>query len=139
MDRADLKLYVGPPSPPAAYSILASCLEELMRTGLVAPRQQLFSHRSLLAMDFAENAATRVSVRLWEVVCACPDISGRSLRKLPFLACAAAAASAAATVAFSNGPALECEEFLSGLLAAAQWQMTESSRLTAEGDRKAVR
>lgn len=114
-----------------------------MRTGLVAPRQQLFSHRSLLAMDFAENAATRFSVRLWEVVSACQGISGRSLRKLPFLACAAAAASAAASVALNSGGAMECDEFLNGLMAAARWQIRETDRLTAEikdgyGDCKTV-
>ncbi len=133
VDRADLKLYIGPPSAQAAYSILASCLDELMRTGLVAPRQQLFSHRSLMAMDFTENAATRLSVRLWHVVNACPGISGRTLRKLPFLACAAAAAASAASVSLSHGAAMDCEEFVAGLMSAARWHIRESHRLTSDG------
>ena len=33
--RADLKIYLGPPSLPARYSILLACVRELIRVGVV--------------------------------------------------------------------------------------------------------
>lgn len=36
VDRADIKAYVGPPTLQARYEILRSCLQELMRTGIVS-------------------------------------------------------------------------------------------------------
>ena len=36
VDRADIKAYVGPPSLQARYEILRSCLQELLRTGILA-------------------------------------------------------------------------------------------------------
>jgi SpoVK/Ycf46/Vps4 family AAA+-type ATPase len=37
VDRADIKQYIGPPSPAAIYQILASCIVELVRAGIVRP------------------------------------------------------------------------------------------------------
>lgn len=36
VDRADIKAYVGPPTLQARYEILRSCLEELIRTGILS-------------------------------------------------------------------------------------------------------
>eukprot|EP01104_Vermistella_antarctica_P008390 TRINITY_DN2090_c0_g1_i1.p1 TRINITY_DN2090_c0_g1~~TRINITY_DN2090_c0_g1_i1.p1 ORF type:complete len:372 (+),score=58.52 TRINITY_DN2090_c0_g1_i1:166-1281(+) len=38
VDRADIKQYIGPPAHQARYSILASCVTELMRTGIISPK-----------------------------------------------------------------------------------------------------
>lgn len=35
VDRADIKAYVGPPTLQARYEILRSCLQELIRTGIL--------------------------------------------------------------------------------------------------------
>ena len=35
VDRADIKAYVGPPTLQARYEILRSCLQELLRTGIL--------------------------------------------------------------------------------------------------------
>ena len=40
-DRADLKEYIGHPSPKAIYAILSSALQEMMRVGLVYPEVRL--------------------------------------------------------------------------------------------------
>eukprot|EP00892_Ulva_mutabilis_P010083 jgi/Ulvmu1/7447/UM036_0109.1 len=37
VDRADIKAYIGPPSAPARYAILRSCILELHRAGVLAP------------------------------------------------------------------------------------------------------
>lgn len=39
VDRADIKAYVGPPTLQARYEILRSCLQELMRTGILSSLQ----------------------------------------------------------------------------------------------------
>lgn len=36
IDRADIKAYVGPPTIQARYEILRTCLQELLRTGIVS-------------------------------------------------------------------------------------------------------
>lgn len=36
IDRADIKAYVGPPTLQARYEILRTCLQELIRTGIVS-------------------------------------------------------------------------------------------------------
>lgn len=36
VDRADIKAYVGPPTLQARYEILRSCLQELIRTGILS-------------------------------------------------------------------------------------------------------
>ncbi|KAL2482522.1 P-loop containing nucleoside triphosphate hydrolase superfamily protein [Forsythia ovata] len=67
VDRADIKAYVGPPTLQARYEILRSCFQELLRTGILSNSQLL------------------------EAAEACEGLSGRSLRKLPFLTHAALA------------------------------------------------
>ena len=37
LDRADIKQYIGPPTPGARYQILASCLYEFRRVGCASP------------------------------------------------------------------------------------------------------
>jgi len=39
VDRADIKAYVGPPTLQARYEILRSCLQELIRTGILTTFQ----------------------------------------------------------------------------------------------------
>lgn len=42
VDRADIKAYVGPPTLQARYEILRSCLQELLRTGILSNFQVKF-------------------------------------------------------------------------------------------------
>lgn len=88
VDRADIKRRVGPPSARAAYEILRGCCAELMARGLVAPREPLFELRVLEGSRFAESEPSRASLRLWGVAreAAGAAVSGRALRRLPFLA-----------------------------------------------------
>ncbi|XP_050395738.1 pachytene checkpoint protein 2 homolog isoform X1 [Patella vulgata] len=86
VDRADIKQYIGPPSPAAIYKIFHSCLNELMRTGVICPAQQLLDLRSLEIMRFIENEATSVSLQLRNIALKSQGLSGRTLRKLPFIA-----------------------------------------------------
>lgn len=96
VDRADIKAYVGPPTLQARYEILRSCLQELLRTGILSNSQD---GGHLVLPNFAslkDNLSKVVSAesqmsahlckQLLEAAEACEGMSGRSLRKLPFLA-----------------------------------------------------
>ncbi|KAI8543788.1 hypothetical protein RHMOL_Rhmol08G0245800 [Rhododendron molle] len=96
VDRADIKAYVGPPTLQARYEILRSCLQELLRTGILTNSQDCndlilpnyASSKEKLNMPTTHDtqAPTDLSKQLLEAAEACEGMSGRSLRKLPFLA-----------------------------------------------------
>lgn len=96
VDRADIKAYVGPPTLQARYEILRSCLLELLRTGIVSNSQEenqfiLYNYASLkerMNRPMVQDCETALhrSKQLLEAAEACEGLSGRSLRKLPFLA-----------------------------------------------------
>ncbi|XP_020580121.1 pachytene checkpoint protein 2 homolog [Phalaenopsis equestris] len=99
VDRADIKAYVGPPTLQARYEILRSCLQELLRTGilrfsqgredLVLPNYSTLKEK-LHASEMGEPGESLLLFRrLLEAAEACQGLSGRALRKLPFLAHAA--------------------------------------------------
>ena len=79
VDRADIKCYIGPPGMRARYEILRSCVLELIRRDLVQGAEP---------MEFDDGVAKGcpVSLTLREAAEACDGLSGRALRKLPFLA-----------------------------------------------------
>ncbi|KAB2609268.1 pachytene checkpoint protein 2-like protein [Pyrus ussuriensis x Pyrus communis] len=100
VDRADIKAYVGPPTLQARYEILRSCLHELIRTGILSHLEDcdsmlsnFASLREKLNMPEVQDAQTPLHLckQLFETAEACEGLSGRSLRKLPFLAHAALA------------------------------------------------
>ncbi|KAL7063206.1 hypothetical protein AAHC03_0632 [Spirometra sp. Aus1] len=87
LDRADIRAYIGPPSPVAIYTIYCSCLNELTRVGLIErQKMSLLSHRALMAFQFVENQVTAVSLAVWRVALRSVGLNGRTLRKLPLLA-----------------------------------------------------
>ncbi|KAL3512734.1 hypothetical protein ACH5RR_025451 [Cinchona calisaya] len=103
VDRADIKAYVGPPTLQARYEILRSCLQELLRTGILSNSDLQDDHNIILpnfaglkeklnAMLLPESQVLlSLCKQLLEAAEACEGLSGRSLRKLPFLAHAALA------------------------------------------------
>ncbi|CAI9112753.1 OLC1v1013243C2 [Oldenlandia corymbosa var. corymbosa] len=96
VDRADIKAYVGPPTLHARYEILRSSFQELLRTGILSDAN-FKDGREVLIPTFAGAkdvqsefpALLILSKKLLEAAEACEGLSGRSLRKLPFLAHAA--------------------------------------------------
>ncbi|KAI4343704.1 hypothetical protein L6164_011021 [Bauhinia variegata] len=96
VDRADIKAYVGPPTLQARYEILRSCLQELIRTQILLSPQDcrnfiLPNYASLkerLKAPDVDEASIPIQLckQLLETAEACEGMSGRSLRKLPFLA-----------------------------------------------------
>ncbi|XP_051136457.1 pachytene checkpoint protein 2 homolog isoform X1 [Andrographis paniculata] len=98
VDRADIKAYVGPPTLRARYEILGSCLQELMRAGVLScSESQVDEHfilPSFTSLKEHTNTAAAPSHLCRDLLIAaeaCEGWSGRALRKLPFLTYAALA------------------------------------------------
>lgn len=85
VDRADLKFFVGNPSPLAIYSILKSCIDELLRVKIVSHPPVPMKQASDLHLSSGEGP-DNVSQCLWDIANKSVGLSGRTLRKLPFLA-----------------------------------------------------
>jgi len=113
IDRADIKCYVGPPVLSARYQILLSCIQELRRVGMIRDEEQdlpppwdiLRRRRAAsssttgqgdAAMECTPSPSQLAAVaggETWAAgaallgLCeAAEGLSGRALRKLPFLA-----------------------------------------------------
>mmetsp|Transcript_15212 Transcript_15212/g.39538 ORF Transcript_15212/g.39538 Transcript_15212/m.39538 type:complete len:482 (-) Transcript_15212:1872-3317(-) len=148
-DRADLTLYIGLPDQRARYQILATCIGELGRAGVLAEHapaamydelnvlvpaggldlqgiQRLTAGARGSAMDTAaseaEQAAFRLSLMLYMLAQATHGWSGRSLRRLPLLAHAEAGGEG--RVAYA--------QFLLAMHSAVMARDAEGSRLEAE-------
>lgn len=70
VDRADIRQYIGLPVERVRRSILASCIGELQRAGIIAPTE----------WTAANNLALTECAKVTQ------GLSGRGLRKLPFQA-----------------------------------------------------
>ncbi|RXG61602.1 Pachytene checkpoint protein 2-like protein [Armadillidium vulgare] len=108
VDRADIKQYIGLPSQGAIYQIYLSCLNELMNTKIISSKQQLLTIRQLQITNMEDRDFSQ-SVGL----------SGRSLRKIPFLA--------HALHAKRDRPSLT--EFLQAMVAAVHKHQADASQL----------
>ncbi|XP_039592184.1 pachytene checkpoint protein 2 homolog [Polypterus senegalus] len=123
VDRADIKQYIGPPSISAIFKIYLSCLEELMKCQIIYPRQQLLTLRELEMLCFQENKVSNLSIVLHKISQKSKGLSGRVLRKLPFLAHAL----------YIQSPTVTLEVFLDALSLAVDKQFEERNNLTSDG------
>ena len=107
IDRADVKMYVGNPADAARGHILLSSINELKRVGILPPTKLEMAKDSNLFKD---------------VVIATEGMSGRALRKLPFLTIAGMNRS------MRDGP-INDEEFLRAVQEQAMNEKRERERL----------
>lgn len=130
-DRADIKRRVGPPTARAAYEILSGCCTELMARGCVMSRERVFALRALEASRWAPCAVTESSLQLWEVAraAAAAQLSGRALRRLPFLARALHVPSASLD---GPGAAPELRAFVVALRAALEGHLRDAEDFRAD-------
>lgn len=119
VDRADIKQYIGPPSAAAIFKIYLSCVEELMKCQIIYPRQQLLTLRDLEMIGYLENNVSKLSLLLNSIARKSEGLSGRVLRKLPFLAHAL----------YIQSPAVTMEQFLQALSLIVDKQFEERSKL----------
>ncbi|KAL0483938.1 pachytene checkpoint protein TRIP13 [Acrasis kona] len=80
VDRADIKQYIGLPGVKGRYTILLSCISELVRVGIIRDDEMIPSWHDSTAVK------NEYALRLKVVAEKCEGLSGRALRKVPFLA-----------------------------------------------------
>lgn len=122
VDRADIKQYIGLPSPKAIFQIYHSCITELMRTGIISPVQLMLDIRALEITSYAENDATRLSLQLLRISEESYGLSGRTLRKMPFMAHAM----------FIRASTVTLEGFLEALINTIKKQFEDRKMLNEE-------
>ncbi|XP_015773372.1 PREDICTED: pachytene checkpoint protein 2 homolog [Acropora digitifera] len=87
VDRADIKQYIGLPSVNAVFSIYHSCITELMRVGIISPVQQILGVRDLEVVHFSHGLLSSRLINCFPTSNRkSHGLSGRTLRKIPFLA-----------------------------------------------------
>ncbi|KAI3897892.1 hypothetical protein MKW92_011589 [Papaver armeniacum] len=123
VDRADIKAYVGPPTLQARYEILRSCIQELTRTKILTDQQEPLILPSFASLREKLNAPNiheslgplELAKQLLEASEICEGLSGRALRKLPFLTHAA----------LTNPNNCEPSKFLQTLIETARRELSE--------------
>ena len=137
IDRADIKQYIGPPGVGARYEILAGCLSELRRSQLILNFEDFLPMESLgpllpqpppsfallqgLQVGEAGSQAPRHSMMLHAIVLRCEGLSGRALRKMPFLAHALFVPASASS--------MPLEKYLDALYRVVQYEGTAREQL----------
>ncbi|XP_055942656.1 pachytene checkpoint protein 2 homolog [Argiope bruennichi] len=92
IDRADIKQYIGLPSIEAIYQIYSTCIKELQQCGIICTRELLLPLHRLRISAENEQHEPRLnesrSLKLRTIAEQSVGLSGRTLRKMPFIACA---------------------------------------------------
>lgn len=97
LDRVDIKQYIGVPSTACVYQIYQSCIQELVRSRIVsqsAVNQLMFYNEIHTIVNYKQDSvptnddAYQLSRHLLDIAQKSKAFSGRTLRKLPFLAIA---------------------------------------------------
>ncbi|EFA08556.1 Pachytene checkpoint protein 2 homolog-like Protein [Tribolium castaneum] len=99
IDRADIKQYLGLPTPTAIYKVYHSCFEELTKAEIIKKGEQ-------------GNEETQ---KLWQICEKSKGLSGRSLRKIPFIAHAL----------YLEGTCIDLGKFLDAMLSAIEREKKE--------------
>lgn len=95
VDRADVKQYLGIPTVPAIYHIYSSCLNELIKVSVgntinkivlndfYVLQAQIIKGQHLSPLQNNEKEESKLLLKICEQS---KGLSGRSLRKIPFIA-----------------------------------------------------
>lgn len=84
VDRADVKQFIGNPTVEAIYQIYSSSIEELIRTGITHISCPILPFHKIGSKIKSENE--KDSFHLLTIAKLSQGLSGRALRKMPFLA-----------------------------------------------------
>ncbi|CAG2161930.1 unnamed protein product [Oppiella nova] len=88
VDRADIKQYIGLPCVETIYEIYRSCIQELVRKSIVSCDESILSYSQLKRMAETLGTTFAGNYKLLEIAEQSHSLSGRTLRKIPFLAIA---------------------------------------------------
>ncbi|KAK9693162.1 ATPase family associated with various cellular activities (AAA) [Popillia japonica] len=103
VDRADIKQYLGLPSATTIFHIYHSCIEELIKAGVIQKKTEFEDCESLKRKNC--SSSDNMAKHLMDVSQASVGLSGRALRKIPFLAYAL----------FLNGNSVNLEQFFEAI------------------------
>ncbi|RZF35052.1 hypothetical protein LSTR_LSTR009644 [Laodelphax striatellus] len=118
MDRADIKQFIGPPSKYGIYSIYKTCIDELYRTGMILRTDNCkLLPISVIRSHVFNGEGDDSTKRLLEISQESVGLSGRALRKIPFLAYAH----------YIRSRIIELKDFLDGLEIAVELYRKEES------------
>jgi len=81
VDRADMKVFIGLPGVSAVYDILKTAVDELIRSKIISSSE---SPRFINAI--AKGGESELEMRLIKISKQAQGLSGRALRKIPFIA-----------------------------------------------------
>lgn len=126
VDRADLKKYIGPPSAEAAYGILRGSALELMKKRIVAHDNICADFKKLAAKSQAAYGQTEKLISIAEK---CAGLSGRTLRKLPFLAMVKAGVGSGGGLAAENIQIIPSDVFFGALDSAVDEELADRKKL----------
>ncbi|XP_044252792.1 pachytene checkpoint protein 2 homolog [Tribolium madens] len=99
IDRADIKQYLGLPTPTAICKVYHSCIEELIKAQVIK----------------CDEVESNNKEKLWEICEKSQGLSGRSLRKIPFIAHAL----------YLEGSSIDLGKFLAAMLSAIEREKKE--------------
>lgn len=116
VDRADIKQFIGNPTAPAIYEIFSLACNELAKCGLIAPNN--FKLHSISEIDSTKCEYDH-SANLLNIATKSVGLSGRSLKKIPFLAFALFVQSDTVTIA----------EYLIALVAAVSKYLADELKM----------
>ncbi|XP_035702604.1 pachytene checkpoint protein 2 homolog isoform X2 [Folsomia candida] len=120
VDRADLKIYIGAPPVDIIYRILASSVNELIRVGIIDSKSKISDDVAVSNRNGGEKLLDSSAAKLLAISKLASGMSGRTLRKIPFLAHSNFMASTVVT---------DLESFLDGLERAVETEMKEVEAL----------
>ena len=133
VDRADIKQFIGLPTLAARYHILRSCVIELRSKGVIAasveqlpPPFEAVRRGSMAAA--VESRVVDSASGLLIVANAAEGLSGRALRKLPFLAHAASGDDVDRC-----GQAASMESFLAAMMSVTRQEQADRAALQQKG------
>jgi len=122
VDRADIKQFIGLPSQSAIYKIYQTCIQELVRTKIIIGGDNILPVETIKYKDPADSCA---SMELWRLAGDSTGLSGRTLRKIPFLGLAM----------FCNvSRKVDMKSFLKGLKKALERQRADREELKSEDE-----
>jgi MoxR-like ATPase len=120
VDRVDLKVHIGMPILKARYQILRSCLEELVRVGIL----QEDGSRILLRFEQQQISPNELTALLLSCAQQAEGLSGRSLRRLPL--------QAHAQYLQGMEESASAKDFLQALSLAIQAEQTSRNQMTLD-------
>ncbi|KAF5290495.1 hypothetical protein FQA39_LY03599 [Lamprigera yunnana] len=86
IDRADIKQFIGLPGAEGIYKIYHSCIEELQKAKIISSTDDLLHNYYSSREHKEEGDVMVISNSLYEISKLSVGLSGRRLRKIPFLA-----------------------------------------------------